>query len=134
MVGTKKQTSQADLEKLIKYWPGHFIIGSKPYQKGCRIYLSKNNQLLDEFRSNDEAFSTMVGQLTGKTPWWPGKRDEQKATFFQDLQIQPDSTVLHSTAVKALNLRDEADRLMRTINIDPLLPAWRSQLMQLIKN
>jgi hypothetical protein len=133
MSGTKKQTSQIDLEKLIVHWPGHYIIGSTPYNKGCRIYLQSNNQLIETFKKNDEAYITMVNHLTGKAPWWPGKKDEQIVNFFGDsLKIQPDSMVVHSVAVKILNLRDESDRLMKTICIDSLDKEWRKKVMKII--
>lgn len=126
-------TTQQELDKLIVHWTGHYIVGNKSYQKGCRIYLTLNNQLVDNFKSNNEAYSVMVNHLTGKEPWWPGKKKEQECEFLnKKMLIQPDDLVLHSTAVKILNLRDEADRLMKTINIDPLLQDWRYQLMEII--
>ncbi|MFA5934958.1 MAG: hypothetical protein WC827_03685 [Candidatus Paceibacterota bacterium] len=134
MTRTKNKTIQADLDKLIKHWPGHYIVGSKPYQKGCRIYLSYNDQLMDYFKSNDEAFSTMVGHLTGKTPWWPGKKKDQVCDFFDSkITVQPNILVSQATAKKILNLRDESDRLMKTIAIDPLDSDWRNKILTIIK-
>lgn len=133
MAGTKKQTSQEDLNKLINHWPGHYIVGSKPYQKGCRIYLTLNEQLVETFDKNDDAYVAMVGHLTKKEPWWPGKKKEQVCGFFDNkVLIQPDSLVIHSIAIKVLNLRDESDRLMKTIVVDPLNPTWRDQILKII--
>jgi len=135
MTGTKKQTSQKILDKLITHWPGHYIVGSKPYQKGCKIYLTENNQLIDTFDKNEDAYTAMVGDLTKKLPWWPGKRKEQVCEFFDDkIQIQSNALILQCTAKKILDLRDESDRLMKTIMVNPFNPEWRDQVIQIIKS
>jgi len=133
MAGTTQQTHQEDLDKLIKHWPGHYIVGSKPYKKGCVIYLTESNQVIDTFKSNDQAYSTMINHLTGRMPWWPGKKKEQIVEFFNSsISIQPDSMIIHSTAIKILNLRDEADRLMKTILIDPFDNDWKEKIINII--
>ena len=141
MAGTKRQTSELVLQKLIKHWPGFMIIGSKPYAKGAHIFRTDQDygRAVQTFPSNDAAFLTMTESITKNNGWYPGKDIE--TPLFGDLginkktvrnQVQEAQTVFYNNARKARDLRTDADQLFSFINIDPLDKNWKKKVNKIL--
>lgn len=143
MAGTKRQTSEAVLKKLIKHWPGYIIVGSKPYSKGAKIYTPdqhmNRNELIQTFPSNDAAFLTMTESITKNNGWFPGKDIE--TPLFGELgidkkivkdQVQEAQSAFYNNARKARDLRTDADQLFSFIGIDPLDKNWKRKVNKIL--
>lgn len=141
MAGTKRQTSEVVLQKLIKHWPGFMIIGSKPYAKGATIFDESKDYgaAVQTFPSNDAAFLTMTESITKNNGWYPGKDIE--TPLFGDLgidkskvkdQVKEAQNVFYNNARKARDLRTDADQLFSFINIDPLDKNWIRKINKIL--
>lgn len=148
MTGTKKQTSEAVLKKLIKHWPGYIIEGSKPYTKGAKIYQTVGKlptgkiasaKLVQTFPSNDAAFLTMTESVTKNNGWYPGK--DVETPLFGAMKSPPEvmedriehaMQTLYNNARKARDLRTEADLLFEYLMIDPLDKDWKNKINKIL--
>jgi hypothetical protein len=140
MAGTKRQTSEKVLQKLIKHWPGYSIIGSRPYSKGVRIIWNETKDTIQTFPSNDAAFLTMTESITKNNGWYPGK--DITLPLFGDSElvdnvavkdkVKKAQMVLFNNARKARDLRIEADRLFGFINIDPMDKNWEKKIKKVL--
>jgi hypothetical protein len=144
MAGTKRQTSETVLKKLIKHWPGYIIFGSKPYSKGAKIYRDNNTtkggmQIIQEFPSNDAAFLTMTESITKNNGWFPGK-DLSTPLFGEEPEdvararnhVKEAQRVFYNNARKARDLRTDADQLFNFINMDPLDKNWKRKVNKIL--
>jgi hypothetical protein len=131
MAGTKHQCTQLVLDKLILHWPGYYIVGSTPYKKGCRIHRFGNDEEVQFFDKNDNAFLTMTEAITKGTGWFPGKSN---IGFFKpETVITPNSVSVFNNLRKAKDYRVEADRLMKACGIEPMDPLWLKKVDHILK-
>lgn len=145
MAGTKRQTSESVLKKLIKHWPGYIILGSKPYDKGAKIYKEGKEkfdfvtELVQEFPSNDAAFLTMSESIIRNNGWFPGKdintplfNEIKNDEFVAKEQIKQAQNAFYNNARKARDLRNEADVVFSFINVDPLDKNWVREINKIL--
>ena len=148
MSGTKLQTSETVLQELILYWPGYTIVGSKPYNKGAKIYktysipttVKYGSKLVQTFSSNEVAFLIMSEAIAKGTGWYPGV-DVESPLFgsvkiseaTENLMVSEARRVFYNDARKAKDIREKADLLFSYIGIDPLDTQWKSKINKILK-
>lgn len=89
-------------------------------------------QILEDFPKNWDAYSRIVTH--GITKWFPGK-DKEGVLFTREERksLRPSANTIGNAAIKALEHRNEANRLFSLLRVPENHPEWESKLNKIIK-